>query len=103
MPHLYLVVVCLTSIWWLCASPLSGCCVPHLYLVVAVVVEVDDAVDLAVGRHDDVLWPADALSQRLTSILLHLDVVELPANTSYCTMIKTVLKLQMKTKLQFHD
>ncbi len=50
-----------------------------LYVVVPVVVEVEDAVDLGVQADVDVLRPGDALAQRLARVLLHLDVVELPA------------------------
>ena len=49
----------------------------NLDVVVAVVVEVEDPVDLAVRGHVDVLGAVEALAQGLAGILLHLDVVEL--------------------------
>jgi hypothetical protein len=48
-------------------------------VVVPVVVEVEDAVELAVLVHVNVLRVLHALAHRLPRILLHLDVVELPA------------------------
>ena len=47
-------------------------------MVVAVVVEVDDPVELGLGGHVDVVGVGDALGQGLAGVLLHLDVVELP-------------------------
>lgn len=52
--------------------------VGHLYMVVAVVVEVEDAVELRVRAHVQVLRRLDALGERLARVLFHLDVVELP-------------------------
>ena len=51
----------------------------HLNVVVPVVVEVEDAVELALLVDVDVLGVLDALAHRLPRVLLHLDVVELPA------------------------
>ena len=47
-------------------------------MVVAVVVEVDDPVELGLGGHVDVVGVGDALGQGLAGVLLHLDVVKLP-------------------------
>ena len=51
----------------------------HLDMVVAVVVEVEDAVELALPAHVQLLGALHPLAQRLPRVLLHLDVVELPA------------------------
>ena len=53
----------------------------HLNVVVSVVVEVEDPVELGVQGDPQVVRVLDALAQRLPGVLLHLDVVELPANT----------------------
>lgn len=51
----------------------------YLDVIVAVVVEVDDPVQLGLGGHVDVVGVGDALGQGLAGVLLHLDVVKLPA------------------------
>ena len=51
----------------------------HLNVVVSVVVEVEDPVELGVEGDPQVVRVLDALAQRLPGVLLHLDVVELPA------------------------
>ena len=50
----------------------------HFKLVVAVVVEVEDSIQLGVGRHVDVVCIRHSISDRLSSVLLHLNVVKLP-------------------------
>ena len=52
----------------------------HLNVVVSVVVEVEDPVELGVEGNPQVVRVLDALAQSLPRILLHLDVVELPAS-----------------------
>ena len=52
----------------------------HLNVVVSVVVEVEDPVELGVHRDPQVVRVLDALAERLPRVLLHLDVVELPAS-----------------------
>ena len=52
----------------------------HLNVVVSVVVEVEDPVELRVHRDPQVVRVLDALAERLPRVLLHLDVVELPAS-----------------------
>ena len=52
----------------------------HLNVVVSVVVEVEDPVELGVKGDPQVVRVLDALAQRLPGVLLHLDVVELPAS-----------------------
>ena len=51
----------------------------HLNVVVSVVVKVEDPVELGVEGDPQVVRVLDALAQRLPCVLLHLDVVELPA------------------------
>ncbi len=51
----------------------------HLDVVVPVVVQVEDPVDLRVCADVDIVRVGDALAQGLSRVLLHLDVVELPA------------------------
>ena len=51
----------------------------HLDVVVPVVVQVEHAQQLAVGRHGQLLRLLDALAERLAGVLLHLDVEKLPA------------------------
>jgi hypothetical protein len=54
-------------------------------VVVPVVVEVEDAVQLAFLVYMNVLRVLHALAHRLPRILLHLDVVELPATkATFC-------------------
>ena len=52
----------------------------HLNVVVSVVVEVEHPVELGVNSDPQVVGVLDPLAQRLPGILLHLDVVELPAD-----------------------
>jgi hypothetical protein len=52
----------------------------HLNVVVPVVVEIEDAVELALLGHVNVLGVLQTLADRLPRVLLHLDVVELPAS-----------------------
>lgn len=53
----------------------------YLYVIVPVVVQIEDAVDLAVRTHVQVVGALDALADRLARVLLHLDVVELAAKS----------------------
>ncbi len=48
-------------------------------MVVAVVVKIEDAVNFAFGADVNILVIGDALAERLTRVLLHLNVVKLPA------------------------
>ena len=52
----------------------------HLNVVVSVVVEVEDPVELGVEGDPQVVRVLDPLAKGLPGILLHLNVVELPAN-----------------------
>ena len=53
--------------------------ISHLDMVVPVVVEVENPVELAVTGHTDLIRVLHAFTQGLPRVLLHLDVVELPA------------------------
>jgi len=50
----------------------------NLDVVVAVVVEVEDAEELRVGRNVDVLGVEEAFAEQLPAVLFHLDVIEFP-------------------------
>ena len=50
----------------------------YLDVVVAVVVQVEHSVDLAVPEDSEVVLLFDSLAHGLPRVLLHLDVVELP-------------------------
>lgn len=52
--------------------------IPYLNVVVSVVVKVEDPVDLGVASDHEILDGLDALLHRLSRVLLHLYVVELP-------------------------
>jgi hypothetical protein len=51
---------------------------PYLYVVVPVVMQVEDPVYLRVAAHVQVVCILDAFTDGLSCVLLHLDVVELP-------------------------
>jgi len=62
-------------------------------LVVAVVVNNEDTIQLAVSRHHEVAGVLHTFRQRLPRIFLHLDVEKLPAYTTQHTQVVYALKL----------
>jgi hypothetical protein len=53
----------------------------YLDVIVPVVVQVDDPVELAVHVDVDLVRTVETFAQGLSRVLLHLNVVEFPANT----------------------
>ena len=49
----------------------------YLDVVVAVVVEVEDTEEFGIGRDVDVVGVEETLAEQLSTVLFHLDVVEL--------------------------
>ena len=52
---------------------------PYLYVVVPVVMKIENSVDLRVSAHVKIFRVLDAFADSLPRVLFHLDVVELPA------------------------
>lgn len=53
----------------------------YLYVIVPVVVQIENAVDFAVGAHVQIVGAFHTLADRLAGVFLHLNVVELAAKT----------------------
>jgi len=66
----------------------------NLDLIVTVVVEYKYAVELTVGRHDEIGHILHAFRQRLSRVLLHLYVEKLPTtqHARKCNLINCMFK-----------
>ena len=73
---------------------MKKCLCSHLYVIVSVVVNIEDPVKLGVLVDLEVLFRLDALAQGLASILLHLNVIELPEKQKKAIQLKHKIKLQ---------
>ena len=73
---------------------MKKCLCSHLYVIVSVVVNIEDPVELGVLVDLEVLFRLDALAQGLASILLHLNVIELPEKEKKAIQLKHKIKLQ---------
>lgn len=64
----------------------------HLDVVVAVVMQIEDAEQLGVGGDVDVFGVDQTVGQQLTSVLLHLNVIEFPVETK-CNKISLIVQI----------